>query len=287
MTSWKMKLARTPVVGSLALMAFRARVALPYVGSPVRTAVKWLFASNETSNFTYELEDSNRRYLASLISDVTGTAFPIVWAYMQELEEDQDLKRHIAARTEQSAWSFLADKGVRFGRRAGWYAMVRILKPAVVIETGVDKGLGSCVLASALRRNAQEGHAGRYFGTDINPAAGYLFSGVYAEHGSILYGDSIESLKAFDQPIDLFINDSDHSIDYEADEYRTIEGKLSEGAVVLGDNAHCSPRLMEFAQASLRHFVFFQEKPAQHWYPGAGIGICFRRREVENSPLRR
>lgn len=277
MNSWKMTLARTPVIGPLALLVFRARIALRHVAGPVRTAAKWLFVSNETSNFTYPLEDSNRRYLASLISDVTGAEFAVVWAYMQELDNDAELKNHIAARTRQSEWSFLADKEVRFGRREGWYAFVRILKPAVVIETGVDKGMGACVLAAALRRNAAEGHSGRYFGTDINPNAGYLFCGVYAEQGEILYGDSIESLTAFDRPIDLFINDSDHSIDYEADEYRTIEHRLSDRAVVLGDNAHCSPSLLEFAQASKRHFVFFQEKPAQHWYPGAGIGICFRR----------
>ncbi|MGH8488547.1 MAG: class I SAM-dependent methyltransferase [Gammaproteobacteria bacterium] len=88
-----------------------------------------------------------------------------------------------------------------------------------MVETGVDKGLGSCVLA-ALLRHAAEGFPGRYYGTDINPAAGGLFCGEYARTGRILYGDSVRSLAQLDEPIDFFINDSDHSADYEALEIR-------------------------------------------------------------------
>jgi predicted O-methyltransferase YrrM len=151
------------------------------------------------------------------------------------------------------------------------------MKPRVVVETGVDKGMGSCVLTAALRRNAQEGVAGKYYGTDINPRAGYLLSGPYAEFGEILYGDSIESLKALDAQIDLFINDSDHSADYEALEYETIAHKLTAHAVLLSDNAHCSGRLLDFSLDRNRSFLFYQEKPVNHWYPGAGIGFSFVR----------
>ena len=93
----------------------------------------------------------------------------------------------------------------------------------------------------------------------------------------MLYGDSIQSLQNFHHVIDLFINDSDHSAEYEEKEYETIAGKLSKNAIILGDNSHCSDKLLEFALKSGRGFVFFQERPSRHWYPGAGIGIAFRR----------
>jgi hypothetical protein len=76
-------------------------------------------------------------------------------------------------------------------------------------------------------------------------------------------------------PVDLFINDSDHSAIYELDEYRTIASKLSAKAIILGDNAHSSDSLFQFAQETDRGFLFFAEQPSGHWYPGAGIGICF------------
>jgi hypothetical protein len=97
-------------------------------------------------------------------------------------------------------------------------------------------------------------------------------------YGEILYGDSIESLKQFDKVIDLFINDSDHSAEYEANEYKIVATKLAENAIILGDNSHCTDKLFEFSLKTGRQFIFFQEKPFKHWYPGGGIGIAFRRK---------
>jgi predicted O-methyltransferase YrrM len=164
---------------------------------------------------------------------------------------------------------------VLWGRRLGWYAFARILKPGIIIETGVDKGHGAIALCAALLRNGKEGYHGRYYGTDINPASGYLLSGKFKEPGTILYGDSIESLKKLDVSIDLFINDSDHSKVYEYNEYCVIKGTLSPRAIILGDNSHSSDSLARFSAENGRKFLFFQEGPKNHWYPGAGIGISF------------
>ena len=277
MRNLKIAIARTPILGRVILAIFRARMALGHFYRPLTNLAEWLFKSKETTNFTYHLEEHNKRYLASLIADVLNLEFRTVEAYIKEIEGDEELKRHIAEMTASSDLAFLADKEVRFGRRICWYAFARALKPKVIVETGVDKGLGSCVLTAALKRNNEEGYEGKYYGTDINPKAGYLLSGGYVDFGSILYGDSIESLKKFEGTIDLFINDSDHSADYEAEEYVTIATKLSKHAVVLGDNSHSTDKLLEFSLETSRRFIFFQEKPAGHWYPGAGIGISFNR----------
>lgn len=277
MRKLKTAIFRIPILGRAILTIARARTAIEYFGEPFSHLVRWLFTSNETTNFTYNLEEKNTRYLAALIADIAGIEFDTAMAYIKEIEEDKRLKDHIADATAKSFWSFVADKKVRFGRRIGWYALTRALKPKTVIETGVDKGLGACVLTAALTRNKEEGYEGQYFGTDINSEAGYLLSGDYANYGRILYGDSIESLNKFDGKIDLFINDSDHSADYEAKEYRVVADKLSEHAVVLGDNSHCTDKLLEFSLKTGRHFIFFREAPREHWYPGGGIGISFVR----------
>jgi hypothetical protein len=75
-------------------------------------------------------------------------------------------------------------------------------------------------LCAALLRNATEEFSGKYYGTDLNPTAGYFLKGRYADVGPILFGDSITSLANFGGEIDLFINDSDHSADYEAPSIR-------------------------------------------------------------------
>jgi predicted O-methyltransferase YrrM len=273
----KAAIAKTPILGRTLLIVVRAKTALRYFHRPLTNLFKWLFKSKETINFTYDLEESNIRYLASLIADIANIEFSVAAGYIKEIEEDSELRKHIADEIAKSNLSYMADKEVRFGRRIGWYAFARALKPKVIVETGVDKGLGACVLTAALKRNKEEGYEGWYYGTDINPEAGHLLSGDYANCGSIFYGDSIKSLNKLDSVIDLFVNDSDHSAAYEAEEYKTIENKLSKDAIILGDNAHCTDKLLEFSLRTNRRFIFFQERPRDHWYPGAGIGISFRR----------
>ncbi len=43
---------------------------------------------------------------------------------------------------------------------------------------------------------------------------------------------------------------------------------------MLSDNSHASPSLPDWADRTGRRFVFFDERPAGHWYSGAGIGVA-------------
>ena len=270
-------IVKIPVLGSILLFIYRFGIAAFFFRKPLYNMVRWLFRSRETTNFTYHLEDINKKYLGSLIADILNIHFDAVMSYIKELEDDDELRNHISTEAMQSKLAFLTDKDVKFGRRIGWYAIARALKPGTIIETGVDKGLGACVLTAALKRNKEEGFEGRYYGTDINPEAGFLFSGHYADYGSIIYGDSIETLKNFEGTIDLFINDSDHSAEYEAEEYKIIADKLSEHAIIIGDNSDSTDKLLNFSLETKRHFLFFQERPEKHWFPGACAGFSFKR----------
>lgn len=267
---------KIPVLGRLLFFLYRAKIAFGYLYKVVFKVIKWLIKSNETTNFTYDLEERNMQYLAYLVSETANITINEAIGYMDEILNDKELAQHIASETALSKRSHMADKGEKFGRRLGWYMFVRATKPKVIIETGVDKGLGACVLTSALKRNSGEGFNGKYYGTDINPRAGYLLSGPYKEFGKILYGDSIKSLLSLDESIDVFINDSDHSADYEAEEYRVVTPKLSENAIILGDNSHTNSKLMEYSIANNRRYILFREEPVDHWYQGAGIGISYR-----------
>jgi predicted O-methyltransferase YrrM len=273
MSSISYRLARVPVLGRIGLVAYRVRSLIRFQLRSMRQMVRWLYQSRELSNYTYELTETNKKYLASLLAHALGTTYQQVIEFIREAEQDQALADHIDRETAHSQYAMIADRVPKFGRRLGWYAVVRILKPRVVVETGVDKGLGACLIAAALRRNAGEGYAGRYFGTDIDPRAGYLFSGDYARLGQILYGDSLKSIESLQDQIDLFINDSDHSADYEAAEYEIAQAKLSSVGVIIGDNAHCTDKLHEFSLRQGRDFLYFNEQPVDHWYPGAGMAI--------------
>ncbi|HLF33621.1 MAG TPA: class I SAM-dependent methyltransferase [Cyclobacteriaceae bacterium] len=240
--------------------------------------LKWGFNSREFTNFTYDLTDTNMEYLAHTISVVTGEGVEEILRYMHEARDNTLLKDTIIQAVKRMPEGRYADQTVRFGRRLGWYAFARILKPETIVETGVDKGLGSILLCSALMKNNEEGFPGKYYGTEINPEAGYLLTGPFAEFGKILYGDSIRSLSQFRDPIGLFVNDSDHSADYEYREYLAIKHLITDKAIILGDNSHCTDKLALFSRETGREFLYFREEPRDHWYPGAGLGISFKRK---------
>lgn len=254
----------------------RHNIAMAYYRPHLAMIRRWMWRDKELSNFYYRITPENRDHLAHMVATVTGASHDVITGYFSELEDDDELREHLEGSLKQAAYGKAIE--IHYGRRIGWYAFTRILKPCVVIETGIDHGVGSCVLASAILRNRAEGFEGNYYGTEIRPEAGQLFRGKYAEAGKILYGDSIESLQAFNGQIDLFVNDSDHSGEYEYHEYQTILNKLSPAGVILGDNAHATDALSRFSLEHNRQFLFFSEKPAQHWYPGAGIGISYLKR---------
>ena len=276
-------LAKNRVCGIL-LIPFRFMTAVGHYAPKLKYLLSWTFSARETTNFTYEITATNQKYLAHTVSVVTGVSYSTAASYLREIQEDDEIKRHVIEGIKRSSKRSTADETCEFGRRMGWYAFVRVLKPSVVVETGVDKGLGSVLLCAALIRNRADGFQGQYFGTEINPDAGFLLAEPYNRVGQILYGDSIKSLQHIPS-IDLFVNDSDHSAQYERQEYETIALKLTSRGVILGDNCHCNDVLADFSILHQRQFVFFREDPLDHWYPGGGIGISFVRESVPAQPL--
>jgi hypothetical protein len=233
---------------------------------------EWQFLKTRYSQLYYELQELNESDLTSLLSLITEIPFEQVKQIFDELKNNSELSVHINNFEEKG---ITKGSKIGFGRRLGWYALVRIMKPRVVVETGVADGLGALVITAALIENAKEGTLGRYFGTEININCGWLFREPYSNFGEILFGDSIQSLALLEDQIDIFINDSDHSAEYESMEYESIKNKLSPNSFLLSDNSHVTDSLRIFSNKNRRNYVFFKEIPRDHWYPGAGIGISF------------
>lgn len=182
------RLSRTPIVGGASRFLYRSVSGGRHVMRPMPEFVKWLFTSREYTNYTYDLEERNKRHLAAFVADVVDRPYSEMLGHIRELEEDSELRTSIARGVSEASDGRAADADMPFGRRLGWYAVVRAVKPKIVVETGVEKGLGACVLTEALRRNSEEGHEGRYVGTDLNPEAGFLLREPYAQYGRFFSG---------------------------------------------------------------------------------------------------
>jgi hypothetical protein len=249
--------------------------ALAYAARPITALLDWVVESRETTNYTYELTSLNIDQLAWFVAVVVGIDYAPARGYVDELLGDEALAQHIAGITGSTERALISDSVARYSRRIGWYAFVRATKPKVVIETGVDKGLGTCVLAAALLKNRSEGNEGRLWGLDIVSGAGELLQGSYRDVTTLVYGNSIDVLRAFDRSIDLFIHDSDHRAEHERAELEAVKEKMSPNGLLLSDNAHVTSELSDFAKRTSRRFSFFREQPERHFYPGAGIGAAF------------
>ena len=274
-TNFRRAIARTRLAPVAAFPKRFLRVAR-HDARVISVSARWLLTSREHHNYTYDLTRLSREHLAWFVSVTCDVPVKQARQYLAEIERDDALRQHIEQATAASDRRGLADRKVRYARRIGWYAIVRAIRPAHIVETGVDKGLGTCVLASALLRNAADGEPGRVTSLDINPEAGYLVRAEpWAAVVDLVIGDSIASIAALDRPVDLFLHDSDHHTAHERREFQAVEPKLAPGALLLTDNVTITNVLAEHAEATGRRFLAYRETPAGHWFPGDGIGIAW------------
>ena len=273
-------LARIPIILKLRKVFLRYQRGMSYFRPKVKRVRKWALQDSEFSNYYYSLTDKNLHELHCLLVAISKEDPSEIRRYIDEIHLNEQLQFELTRQIEFDGTRRL--NPISFGRRIGWYALIRMLKPRLVVETGVHQGVGACVISEALQKNAIDGHVGRYVGTEINPNHGKLFKSNYSDTGEILYGDSITSLMNLTNgDVDIFINDSDHDSEYERKEYEVIGNKLSKNGIILGDNSHVTGSLLEYSILNGRKFLLFREEPFDHWYPGGGIGIS-----IPNIPLR-
>lgn len=269
--------ARSPIARGAAF-PFRAAAVARYDTQLIKRSLVWLVHGRETMNFTYDLDPLNRDQLGWFVSSVTGTQVEQVRTWMRELENDHDLIEHVTSRLSTNPLWRISEREPHWARRLGWYALIRAIQPEHVVETGTDLGLGSCVIAAALLRNAH----GHLTTIDIDPEAGYLIGQPWSSVIEFRTGNSIDVLASV-PAVDVFLHDSLHTYEYETLELTTIERNLRPNAIIISDNAQESLALSEWAERTDRQYLFFKELPLKHWWPGEGIGVAWAKGARDNT----
>ena len=134
-----------------------------------QAALRYLLTDPELDNFTYRI--SNAGELSTFLADALHADRTVIASYLRELDADRVLRRQLERRLARRVDR---RRSMPYGRRLGWYAIVRHLKPSLLVETGIHDGLGSSVLLRAIERNAAEGVDGRLISFDTRRAAGWL-----------------------------------------------------------------------------------------------------------------
>jgi predicted O-methyltransferase YrrM len=233
-------------------------------------AVRFLLADPEADNYTYEI--ANRDELAAFLAKSLVQDVARIRGYITELDHDDDLRDELSR--------LLSKRRDRrhvplYGRRLGWYALVRARRPRRAIEVGVHDGLGASVLLRALERNRAEGFDGDLIGIDLDPTAGWLVPERLRQYYALVIEHSQAALPrvATGPPINLFIADGAHSAAGETADYQAVLPGLAPDAVLISDQARRSDALAEFARKHGRSYAFWAEEAIGHFWPGEGIGL--------------
>lgn len=173
---------------------------------------------------------------------VLGCGEAAVEEAFSELEQDETFVRQISKRYERVR----PDSPIAFsiGRFKVWYAIVRLLKPNVVLETGVHDGLSSTLILRAMSLNCR----GCLLSIDLPSldlpihvdGPGWLVPEELKSRWRLNIGDArllLPRLSHEYAPIDVFIHDSDHSSEFQNFEYRTVRPFLSTTGLLLTDDA--------------------------------------------------
>jgi hypothetical protein len=228
----------------------------------LRHNLRYVLLDPETDNFTYDL--ANQGELAAWVAAATGCPRLDARRYMDEPAFDADLQQRLQTATAGHWW--WSKRRPRFGKRLAWYALARILKPDLVIETGVHDGLGSLLLLRALERN---GPRGRLVSFDINPQAGWLVGShpqwdLRIQHSQ----EGLASVLAGPADPGLFVYDGLHTPEAETADLELVLPRMASWGVLVSDDAHNGAMSALCAHHGLEYHEV-AEHPLGHFYPGS------------------
>lgn len=147
------------------------------------------------------------------------------------------------------------------------YATVRLVKPKIMIETGVSSGSTTSIILKAMEKN----EIGKLFSIDLHPSSkeseewipdskesGWIIPDELRSRWELHYGKTKDILKPLldkFEEIDIFFHDSDHSYENMMYEFETSYPKLRNGGVILSDNAsNLNSAFSDFASPITKNF---------------------------------
>ena len=174
-------------------------------------------------------------------------------ALMAELE-GSDFLRHVEYCVKQleGTGSIDTESGMLL------YLLTRTLRPEIVVETGVAKGISSSFILKGLDQN----NRGKLYSIDLhyregvavplNKTLGWAIPGELKRRWTLLLGESTKVLPKLLHDtgnIDVFFHDSRHTYKTMMSEYNIVWPYLRAGGLLLSDDATSNDAFLDFADS--------------------------------------
>ena len=188
------------------------------------------------------------------MAELTGADIDSVERAFYELECEEPLFRELNGLTGMPMHPIV------------YYALVRLLQPRLVVETGVNNGFSTRFLLLAMERNG----CGMLHSIDmptpqedvrqLGKETGWLVPDRLRARWQLHLGDARKLLPTLLQELgtlDIFIHDSLHTYDHMLFEYRTAWPHVRAGGILLSDDTDFNTAFPEFAATINRPTVMF------------------------------
>lgn len=180
--------------------------------------------------------------------------------YYEEIRQEVDFNAHISKVLNKAYYG-------QFQDREELYVLLRVIKPDVVLETGVAAGLSSAFILKALERNERgvlysidlPNYEPEYFrklgltpGAILPPGreSGFAVPDSLRKRWVLRIGKSQEVLPSLLEEtgrVDIFLHDSEHTYENMTFEYSTVWPYLSEGGLLISHDIGWNSAFDDFA----------------------------------------
>ena len=234
----------------------------------LRRRLAYVLLDPETESFSFE--PANEQEVVAGLAAALGRPRDELAGYAAEIRDDPELgellRRHVG-------WRFDVKRRQPLGSRLAWYLIARAVKPELIVETGIYRGLGSLVLLRALERNRQQGSPGELMSFDINPRAGELVRAQAREHWRRLIGSTHDLLlPALDgRRVGMLLQDTPHTAENQRFEFGAALSHAAPTLVLVDCSGRPSLALEELCaeHGGVQHRVPMRSR--NHIFPGAEV----------------
>jgi hypothetical protein len=174
--------------------------------------------------------------------------------------------------TSVSPWRWSQNLDAVLDQRIIYYLFTRLKKPKLVFQSGTARGVGACLIAEALLKNASEGFPGRLVTTDIDPEQGYVIVPPWTDVVDLKIETSLAVLAKMQGSIDLYIHDSTGG-ELARQEFLAISGLFSPTGIFV--STWSTDEARELAKMLGKKYREWKDTPVGHWYRGANMAIIY------------
>ena len=221
---------------------------------PAYALVRILFSQDSSQEKAFH----KKRILQS-IALAGQTTVEIVENFLSEMEELETLNR-MKLRVKELNWLGYFRAGPEL------FTLCRLIRPSIVVETGVGSGYSSTYILQALELN-QHGslisidlpNANQAWRLPTGMSPGFLVPEILKKRWDLVLGDTKQALPSIMSrlgAIDMFFHDSEHTYNTMMFEFESCWQNLKQGGILISDDAIWNTAMLDFAKKNHRHIEF-------------------------------